>query len=88
MTAIPTGLDVDTDIDGNDINPPPATTDVGQLIYLLEWARKRGFRVGPTVRCGSLVLQVQDLRQTEGRDTPAADDPGPWAAAGHDLGDA
>lgn len=85
--VIPTGLDVDTDIDGNDIAAPPAETDVGRLIYLLEWARKRGFRVGPMVRCGTLILQVQDLRQTEGRDTPGAPDLGPWVTAGHDMGD-
>lgn len=87
MTTIPAGLDVAEDIDGNDIAAPPAATDVGQLIYLLEWARKRGFRVGPAVRVGTLVLQVQDLRQTEGSGQPGPPDPGPWVAAGHDMGD-
>lgn len=82
------GSDITEDIDGNEIVPPPAATDVGQLIYLLEWARRRGFTVGPNVRVGALVLQVQDLRQTEGRGKQPPADPGPWAIAGHQEGDA
>lgn len=81
------GSEITEDIDGNDIIPPPAETDVGQLIYLLEWARRRGFAVGPNVRVGTLLLQVRDLRQTEGHGEQAAADPGPWVTAGHTLGD-
>lgn len=83
MTRIPTGLDVAEDIDGNDITAPPAETDVGRLVYLLEWARKRGFRIGPAIRVGSLVLQVQDLRQDEGSGVPRQTDAGPWNDAMH-----
>lgn len=72
------------DEDGAPLALPEAKSDVGQLMYLLEWARIRGFRIGPMVQCGELVLQVRDLRQFEDRrdpdDTP---DPGPWARAGH-----
>jgi hypothetical protein len=89
MAIIKTGLDVDEDIDGNEIAAPPPETDVGRLIYLLEWARRRGFRIGPAVVVGGLTLQIQDLRQTEGlgRSNDAADEIGPWAAAGHEDGD-
>lgn len=87
MVKVQIGLDVDEDIDGNDITAPPAASDVGQLIYLLEWARRRGFRVGPAIRVGGLTLQVQDLRQTEGRGVPREADPGPWKTAGYDGDD-
>jgi hypothetical protein len=70
------------DDEGGELPVAPRDSDVGQLIYLLEWARIRGFRVGPTVQVGELIVQITDLRQDEGRrsDPP---DPGPWAAAGH-----
>ncbi len=72
---------LDADEDGNALPVPPPESDLATLIQLLEYARRRGFRVGPTVKVGSIVTQVQDMRQDEtGRDLPA--DPGPWAAAG------
>lgn len=68
--------------DGVDLVPPDPTTPVGQLIYLIEWARIRGVRIGPAVQIGDLVIQIADLRQTEGsRDAPV--DPGWLAAHGH-----
>lgn len=74
----------DVDDEGSPLALPDASSDVGQLIYLLEWARVRGFRVGPTVQVGNLIVQVTDLRQTEGRrDRDDTADPGPWAAAGY-----
>jgi len=70
--------------DGADLAVPDPQSDVGRLIYLLEWARIRGFRIGPTVRVGALILQVVDLRQDESpRGHEAPIDPGPWAAAGY-----
>ncbi len=73
---------IDADDDGNPLAVPDESSDVGQLIYLLEWARIRGFRVGPTIKIGELALTVEDLRQ--GRlDGDRTDDPGPWEAAGH-----
>lgn len=86
MTRVPTGLDVSSDIDGNDITAPTTSSDVGQLVYLLEWARKRGFRIGPAVRVGGLVLQIQDLRQTEGTGADLPADPGPWGDEGKEGG--
>lgn len=53
-------------------------SDAGQLVALLEWARKRGFRIGPTVKIGAVVAQVEDLRQTEGRGTQPVPDMGPF----------
>jgi hypothetical protein len=79
----PTGP-IDADEDGNAVPVPPAESDLAQLIQLLEYGRKRGFRIGPTVKIGQLVTQVQDLRQTEG--TMADLEPGvdPWKAAGYE----
>lgn len=59
--------------DGADIQIDPSS-DVGQLIMLLEYARARGFQVGPTVQIGSVIAQVRDLRQVdpEGRGRAAA----------------
>lgn len=61
----PTGP-IDSDEDGNAVPLPPAESDLAQLIQLLEYGRKRGFRIGPTVQIGRLTVQVADLRQTEG----------------------
>lgn len=51
------------DPDGNTLPAPPVGTNVGDLIYLLEYGRKRGFRIGPTVKIGEVTVQVRDLRQ-------------------------
>lgn len=51
------------DEDGNVLAPPEPGTDTANAIYLMEYARKRGFRVGPTLKVGDVVLQVVDLRQ-------------------------
>ena len=82
------GLEVSEDVDGNPLVSPTGDSDVGRLVYLLEWARRRGFRIGPTVRVGTLILQVQDLRQDEGQRIAGNEpDPGPWRTAGHDGDD-
>lgn len=75
---------VDHDDDGNPVPLPADGSDLAQLIQLLEYARVRGFRVGPLIQIGGIAVQVRDLRQHEGRrDTDDAPDPGPWARAGH-----
>ena len=51
------------DDDGNVLQPPEPGTDAAHAIYLLEYGRKRGFRIGPTLKVGELVVQVADLRQ-------------------------
>lgn len=51
------------DDDGNVILPPPADSDVANLIYLLEYGRKRGFMLGPAITVGATTVMVRDLRQ-------------------------
>lgn len=71
---------------GNAITIDPLTP-AGQLVQLLEYARARGYRLGPYVKLDGLVVQVQDLRQAEGRGVAPPPDIGPWAAAGYEEGD-
>lgn len=62
--------------DGEPLVVPEPGTDVAHLIYLLEYARRRGFKVGPNVQLGSIALQVHDMRQIEEGDLPdEPDDP-------------
>jgi hypothetical protein len=65
------------DDDGNELAPPDPTSHVGQVIYLLEYGRKRGFRIGPTVQIGDVIVQVADIRQqtdiTRAQQTEAPD---------------
>lgn len=77
------GKQIDADEEGNDLPVPPADSDVGQLIYLLEYGRKRGFRIGPTVQIGNVVIQVSDLRQSEGRRQNNDPEPDIWEQNGH-----
>lgn len=51
------------DDDGNIVAPPPPDSPVAQIVWLLEYGRKRGFRIGPTVQIGDTIVQVADLRQ-------------------------
>lgn len=74
------------DDSGNEIPAPDPTTDVGQIIYLLEWGRLRGFLIGPTVQVGDTIVQVKDLRLQADRDqknSPALERT-IWQEAGHD----
>lgn len=73
------------DDSGNELPPPDMTSDVGQLIYLMEYCRLRGFHLGPTVQIGDTVVQLHDLRQTEGRkDKDDAPETDIWSAHGYD----
>lgn len=63
-----------TDDDGNTLPPPGPGTDVANIIYLLEYGRKRGFQIGPTLKIGETVLQVHDLRQAQQRAGESAPD--------------
>lgn len=77
-----TKLDVDSD--GNPLNPPDVSTDAGTALYLLEYARVRGFRIGPAIQVGSVTFQVQDLRQTADVKRQAeAPESNIWADHGH-----
>lgn len=69
---------------GNPLLEVDPNSMCGQLVALLEYGRRRGFRIGPFVQIGDVRLQVQDLRQDEGRGVAPVDDPGPWVAAGLD----
>lgn len=53
------------DDDGNALPPPEPGSPVAQIIYLLEYARTRGFRIGPQVQVGDTIVQVLDLRQAK-----------------------
>lgn len=71
---------------GNALLEVDPNSMVGQLVALLEYGRRRGFRIGPFVQIGDVRLQVQDLRQDrdEGRSVELPPDAGPWAAQGVD----
>ena len=77
------GKQIDADEEGNDLPVPLADSDVEQLIYLLEYGRKRGFRIGPTVQIGNVIIQVSDLRQSEGRRQSNDPEPDIWEQSGH-----
>lgn len=51
------------DEDGNALPPPEPGSPVAAVIYLLEYGRLRGFRIGPTVQVDGVIVQVADLRQ-------------------------
>ncbi|MGN6107240.1 MAG: hypothetical protein ACTHU0_19185 [Kofleriaceae bacterium] len=56
---------------------------VSRLIILLEYARRRGFRIGPTVQVGDVTLAVRDLRQDDRSERDGSDPaPGIWEQAG------
>jgi hypothetical protein len=73
------------DDDGNMIDPPPADHPVRAIVWLLEYGRTRGFRIGPTVQVGDTIVQVQDMRLRD-RSEPQQSAPEPtiWQANGHD----
>jgi hypothetical protein len=74
---------LEADEDGNDL-PAVTSKDVLDLIYLLEYARKRGFQIGPTVKIGEVTLQVRDTRLGE---APRGPEPTIWQEHGFDDGD-
>jgi hypothetical protein len=51
------------DEEGNELQGPDPSDPVYRLIYLLEYGRRRGFRIGPQVQIDGLIVQVQDIRQ-------------------------
>lgn len=74
-----------TDDDGNAFPPPDPGSDVGRLIYLLEYARKRGFQLGPMVQIGDVVVQVRDLALAK-RENATVPETDIWKEHGHDEG--
>lgn len=67
-------LELATDL-GDVIPTISPETDVGKLQALMEWARVRGFEIGPVVRIGGVTLQIRDLRQVEARESKRATEP-------------
>lgn len=61
---------VEHDDDGDPVPQPEPKSDLADLIQLLEYARKKGFRIGPAIRVGKIITTVHDLRQSEGRHVP------------------
>lgn len=55
---------------GNPLPEVDPNSSAGQLIALLEYCRRRHFRIGPMVKIGDVMVQVQDLRLEDGRDLP------------------
>jgi hypothetical protein len=51
------------DDDGNVIPPPSPDSPVMAIVWLLEYGRKRGFRIGPRVQVGDTTVEVVDMRQ-------------------------
>jgi hypothetical protein len=73
------------DEDGNILPALDPSSGVAQIITLLEYGRKRGFRIGPTVQVGDVIVQVKDLKQEEAyaiRNLP--NDGSIWDDAGFD----
>lgn len=71
------------DDDGNIINVPPPDSPVAHIVFLLEYARQRGFQIGPHVQIGDVKIQVTDLRQAAG-DTPKQPETTIWQENGYD----
>lgn len=51
------------DDDGNVIPMPAPESPVMAIVWLLEYGRTRGFRIGPRVQVGDTTIEVKDLRQ-------------------------
>ncbi len=72
------------DDDGNTIPQPPADHPVMTIIYLIEYGRKRGFRIGPTVQVGDTIVQVRDMRLKEDQPPETAPERTIWQENGFD----
>jgi hypothetical protein len=55
---------------------PPADSPIYDLMFLLEWGRDRGFRIGPHVEIDGMRVQVADLRQGKIEGVVMPDAPG------------
>jgi hypothetical protein len=70
---------------GEELAVPPPHSDVMQIIYLLEYARRREFKIGPMIQIGDVTLQVADLRQEANAQKAAAvQETSIWQEHGHD----
>jgi hypothetical protein len=62
--------------DAGAVHDVDTTSNVGAAILLMEYARARGFRLGPYLQVGDVVVQVVDTRQETSRrvDEPVDED--------------
>lgn len=65
----------------DDLIEPADSDTLARILWFMEQARKRQFRVGPFLRVGNVTLQVADLRQSQ--PPPTDDGPSIWQLAGH-----
>lgn len=75
------------DEDGNIIQPPLPDSPVAQIIYLLEYGRHHGYKIGPEIQVGDVLLKVEDLRQMRDLKNEAAQghqERTIWQEHGHD----
>lgn len=79
---------IEHDEDGDPLPQPAETSDLADLIQLLEYARLKDFQVGPVVRVGKIQVQVRDIRQLRKvRDLLGKDaDPQPEPSIGEMVG--
>lgn len=75
------------DDDGNIIPPPPPDSPVWAAIYLLEYARKRQFKIGPNIQVGDLMFNVTDLQQLGAARREGPAEVSIWKAHGYDGDD-
>jgi hypothetical protein len=81
--ALPPGP-VEWDDDGDPVPQPAKESDLADLIQLLEYGRRKGFRVGPMVRIGKITVQVSDLRHRAAAVEETAPEPSIWQEHGYD----
>lgn len=62
--------------------PEPAAGDVFErILWFMEQARRREFRVGPLLKVEGVLMQIVDTRQSQPERVD--DGPGIWELAGH-----
>lgn len=49
--------------EGDSLPEIDPNSELGQIIYLLEYARLRDFQIGPNIQVGGTIINVRDLRQ-------------------------
>ena len=70
------------DADGNELPTPPDGSDVAHMIYLLEYCRRRKFKLGPLAQVGDVVIQVTDPH-LENEEAKAFAETDIWREHGH-----
>lgn len=71
------------DEDGNDIPEVKPDSDLGQIMAFMEWGRRRGFVIGPTIQVGETIVQIADPKARIEK-TERVPDTSIWASHGHE----